>query len=218
MQLTDYSRLCIAAHGVLMDRDSTIVEKLSPLLRQMRDPPAPEKVLAEYFRALHALTDASMNTVSAHCIVYCALAREWGLESDWQAGIAFAATVDAGTLYEDAPGAIHYLRKFYRLTVVSSLDEREFAALDARIGLAAHERLATGSFVAARAAIHEIARDPEVLLLSAGPAPASCGAGYCCITRSGQGRAPFEARAACRFTSLSDFIGAHQLALRREIL
>ncbi|SPJ32544.1 hypothetical protein [Kushneria phyllosphaerae] len=218
MQLTDYPRLCIAAHGVLMDRDTTIIAGLAPLLEQMRDPPAQDQVLADYFRALHALTDADMNTVSAHCVVYCALAREWGLESDWQAGITFAGTVDAGTLYEDAPGAIHYLRKFYRLSVVSSLDEREFAALDARIGLATHERLATGSFVAARAAIHEIVKDPEVLLVSAGPAPTLRGAGYCRITRSRPGQAPFGAPTTWQFTSLGDFIGAHQLALRREII
>ncbi|WP_438765247.1 hypothetical protein [Kushneria sp. TE3] len=218
MQLTDYPRLCIAAHGVLMDRDTTIIEGLSPLLAQMRDPPTPDRVLTDYFRALHALTDADMNTVSAHCIVYCALASQWGLESDWQAGIAFAGTVDAGTLYEDAPGAIHYLRKFYRLTVVSSLDEREFAALDKRIGLAAHERLASGSFVAARAAIHDIAADPDVLLLSAGPAPVSCGAGYCRIDRSRRGTAPAKADSVWQFASLSDFIRGHQLALRREIL
>ncbi|ART63050.1 hypothetical protein C8D96_1929 [Kushneria marisflavi] len=218
MQLTDYSRLCIAAHGVLMDRDSTILEGLSPLLKQMRDPPAPDRVLADYFKALHALTDADMNTVSAHCVVYCALAGEWGFESDWQAGIAFAGKVDAGTLYEDAPGAIHYLRKFYRLSVVSSLDEHEFSALDKRIGLATHERLATGSFVAARAAVHEIVKDSEVLLLSAGPAPVSCRAGYCRITRSRPGLTPLDVQATWQFTSLSDFIGAHQLALRREIL
>ncbi|REC93808.1 hypothetical protein [Kushneria indalinina] len=218
MQLTDYPRLCIAAHGVLMDRDSRIVEGLSPLLAQMREPPAPETVLTEYFHALHALTDADMNTVSAHCIAYCALADRWEVEGDWQAGIAFAGTVDAGTLYEDAPGAIHYLRKFYRLTVVSSLNEREFAALDARIGLATHEQQACGSFVASRAAIHDIARDPEVLLLSAGSPPVSCRAGYCRIVRSMPARSPLKTETAWQFASLSDFIGAHQLALRREIL
>lgn len=218
MQLTDYSRLCIAAHGVLMDRDSRIVEGLGPLLAQLSAPPSPREALAEYFRALHTLTDASMNTVSAHCVVYCALAEQWGVRTHWQDGIAFAATVDAGTLYEDAPGAVHYLRKFYRLTVVSSLDEREFAALDARIGLAAHERLATGSFVAARAVLHEIAADAGVLLLSAEPPPMPCEAGYCRIVRSGREPASIEETTIGQFASLSDFIGAHQLALRREIL
>lgn len=218
MQLTDYSRLCIAAHGVLMDRDSRIVEGLGPLLAQLSAPPSPREALAEYFRALHTLTDASMNTVSAHCVVYCALAEQWGVKTHWQDGIAFAATVDAGTLYEDAPGAIHYLRKFYRLTVVSSLDEREFAALDARIGLEAHERLASGSFVAARAAIHEMAGDPEVLLLSAGAPPAACRAGFCRIVRSTPNAPTAVVHDGWHFTSLSGFIGAHQLALRREIL
>ncbi|GHC23903.1 hypothetical protein GCM10010082_15360 [Kushneria pakistanensis] len=218
MQLTDYSRLCIAAHGVLMDRDSTIIEGLAPLMTQLAAPPSRHEALAEYFRALHTLTDASMNTVSAHCVVYCALAEQWGLKTHWQDGIVFAATVDAGTLYEDAPGAIHYLRKFYRLTVVSSLDEREFAALDVRIGLEAHERLATGSFVAARAAIHDLACDPDMLLLSAGPTPASCRAGFCRIVRSTSNASAVAVHDGWHFTSLSDFIGAHQLALRREIL
>ncbi len=217
MQLTDYPRLCMAAHGVLMDRDRTILRGLSPLLAQMRDPPTSQAALSAYFKALHALTDAHMNTVAAHCTVYCALAGQWGLESDWQAGIAFAGTVDTGTLYEDAPGAIHYLRKFYRLIVVSSLDEREFAALDKRIGLAAGERLATGSFVAARAAVDDIARDPDVLLLSAGPAPAQCLAGHCRITRL-EDALPLGAASAWQFASLSEFVRGHQLALRREIL
>ena len=198
MQLTDYTTLCMDAHGVLIDRDRDIVRGLSPLLAMMPDPPPKEQVLADYVHALHELTDEQMGAVSAHCTVYRALANRWGLEADWQEGIEFASSLGFGSLYEDAPGAIHYLRKFYQLRVVTSLNEQEFLAFNQRIGLSAIERQTTGSFV----------------LLTAGPASVNSRGGHCRITRNAKADQPHKQ--SC--ISLSDFIYQHQLALRGELL
>ncbi|WP_106477860.1 hypothetical protein [Phytohalomonas tamaricis] len=215
MSLTDYTTLCIDAHGVLIDRDSAILEGLAPLLSQLPEPPTPDRIMADYVQALHALVDEETGTVSAHCLVYREMAETWGLEPDWQAGIEFASTLGVGSLYEDAPGAIHYLRKFYQLRIVTSLDEREFAPFDQKIGLTPSERLTTGSFVAARTTLKQIAADASTLLLTAGPPPPTCRAGHYRITRAtsqGSGDNPQS------FITLSAFIGAHQLALRNEFL
>lgn len=214
MQLTDYTTLCMDAHGVLIDRDRDIVRGLSPLLALMPAPPTQEQVLADYVQALHELTDEQMGAVSAHCTVYRALAERWGLEADWQEGIEFASSLGFGSLYEDAPGAIRYLRKFYQLKVVTSLNEQEFFAFNQRIGLSANERLATGSFVGARAKLREMEAERGVLLLTAGPAAKNSLAGHCRITRNAKADQPHSP--SC--VSLSDFIYQHQLALRGELL
>lgn len=214
MPLTDYTTLCMDAHGVLIDRDRDIVQGLSPLLAMLPTPPPQEQVLADYVHALHELTDEQMGAISAHCTVYRALAHRWGLAADWQEGIEFASSLGFGSLYEDAPGAIHYLRKFYQLSVVTSLNEQEFFAFNQRIGLSATERLTTGSFVAARAKIREMEADSQVLLLTAGPAPINSLGGHCRITRSAKTDQPQVQ--SC--ISLSDFIYQHQLALRGELL
>lgn len=213
MQLTQYSTLCIDAHGVLINRDSAIYRGLFPVLSRLEDPPSKARVMDEYILALHALTDEQMSTVSAHCIVYRDLISRWGLEPDWQAGIEFASGLGVGALYEDAPGAIHYLRKFYRLQVVTTLDEQEFSSFDQRIGLSDEERVTAGSFVAARAIIRQMANDRRVLLLSGGPPPDEVCADHCRITRNSDYQ---PATDECAFVSLTDFIRMHQLALRHE--
>lgn len=214
MQLTDYTTLCMDAHGVLIDRDRDIVRGLSPLLALLPDPPPQEQVLVDYVEALHELTDEQMGAVSAHCTVYRALAKRWGLAVDWQEGIEFASSLGFGSLYEDAPGAIHYLRKFYQLRVVTSLNEQEFFAFNQRIGLSGIERLTTGSFVAARSKLRELEAEREVLLLTAGPALHNSRGGHCRITRNAKATPPHGQ--SC--VSLSDFIYQHQLALRGELL
>lgn len=214
MPLTDYTTLCMDAHGVLIDRDRDIVRGLSPLLALMPAPPPQEQVLADYVQALHELTDEQMGAVSAHCTVYRALANRWGLEVDWQEGIEFASSLGFGSLYEDAPGAIHYLRKFYQLRVVTSLNEQEFSTFNQRIGLSADERLTIGSFVGARAKLREMEADSHVLLLTAGPASVNSRGGHCRITRKAKADQPHKQ--SC--ISLSDFIYQHQLALRGELL
>lgn len=214
MPLTDYTTLCMDAHGVLIDRDRDIVRGLAPLLAMLPNPPPQEQVLADYVHALHELTDEQMGAVSAHCTVYRALASRWGLEADWQQGIEFASSLGFGSLYEDAPGAIHYLRKFYQLRVVTSLNEQEFFAFNQRIGLSGSERLTTGSFVAARAKLREMEADSQVLLLTAGPPSVNSRGGHCRITRSAKAEQPQTQS----FISLSDFIYQHQLALRGELL
>ncbi|WP_249977020.1 hypothetical protein [Vreelandella olivaria] len=214
MQLTNYTTLCMDAHGVLIDRDRDILRGLSSLLAMMPKPPPRKQILEDYVHALHELTDEQMGAVSAHCIVYRALANRWGVETGWQQSIEFASSLGFGTLYEDAPGAIHYLRKFYQLKVVTSLNEQEFVAFNQRMGLSGLERLTTGSFVAARSKIREIETDSNVLLLTAGPASTNSQAGHCRITRNAIANQPIGKA----FISLSDFIYAHQLALRGELI
>ncbi|WP_052365052.1 hypothetical protein [Halotalea alkalilenta] len=214
MRLTDYQTLCIDAHGVLIDRDSAILRGLSPLLEQLEDPPPPSRVIADYVEALTSVADEEMDSVSAHCFVHRTLADRWALSPSWQQSIEFASRLGVGSLYEDSPGALQYLRKFYRLRVVTTLDAAEFAAFDQRLGLAAEERLTTGSFIAARARIKAFCADPALLLLCAGPPPQGA-AGYRRILRTSSAETIDSKR---DFVSLGAFIRAHQNALRSDIV
>lgn len=214
MQLTDYTTLCMDAHGVLIDRDRDIIRGLSSLLVMLSPPPPRGKVLEDYMNILHELTDEQMGAVSAHCTAYLALANHWDLEATWQQGIEFASSLGFGSLYEDSPGAIHYLRKFYNLRVVTSLNEQEFLAFNQRIGLSDIERITTGSFVAARSMLRHMEADSQVLLLTAGPASVNSRRGHFRITRNIKSKQSHEPT----FISLSDFVYQHQLSLRGEFL
>lgn len=214
MRLTDYSTLCIDAHGVLIDRDTAILDGLRPLLSRLDSPPpAPDQIMQEYLTLLHTVGDERMGLMATHCTVYRALATAWGLEVDWREIVDFADSLGTGSLYEDCPGAIQYLRKFYRLRVVTTLSEEEFAPFDLRIGLDAAERLALGSFAAARERLRVFAADPQVLLLSAAPPPAGAKAGYCRFQRT---LADSTRPEPGIFVTLTGFIRAHQRVLRLQ--
>lgn len=127
MGLTDYRALLIDCDEVLVDRDSGVWAALQPLLDSRGGQPSREQVLAEFNAVVAKLYPrfAELGFSGVLCFAHRQLAEAWGLHASWEEGMSFARSAGNWSLFEDAPGAMLYLRKFYRLLVRGDRDAED---------------------------------------------------------------------------------------------
>ncbi|PVZ19698.1 MULTISPECIES: haloacid dehalogenase [unclassified Pseudomonas] len=120
MKVTQYKALGLAI-GTLVDRERGILEGLRPLAVQAGQALSDEQLLGAYYALASALrADPAITTASAlHGRLYQQLAQQLHLIPDWDATVAFGSSTAAWPMFEDAPGALQYLAKFYRLVLIA---------------------------------------------------------------------------------------------------
>lgn len=130
--------------------------------------------------------------------------------------MSFARSVAGWSLFEDAPGAMLYLRKFYRLLVQGDRDAEDRGLLCERLGIMPEDFISLAS---------DPLLDPEWLKaneLEAGnilqvTRPSSgrqAGKDVCLISRD-RSKHPAPCAADYCINSMADLVAQHQLSLRR---
>lgn len=218
MGLTDYRALLIDCDEVLVDRDTGVWTALQPLLDSRGGHPDKEQVLAEYSEVVRALYPrfGELGFSGVLCFAHRQLAERWGLKASWEEGMSFARSVAGWSLFEDAPGAMLYLRKFYRLLVQGDRDAEDRGLLCERLGIMPEDFISLAS---------DPLLDPEWLKaneLEAGnilqvTRPSSgrqTGKDVCLISRD-RSKHPAPCAADYCINSMADLVAQHQLSLRR---
>lgn len=120
MKVTQYKALGLSI-GTLVDRERGILDGLRPLAVQAGKALSDDQLLGTYYDLAAALrSDPAINSVTAlHGQLYQRLARQLHLIPDWDATVAFGSSTAAWPVFEDAPGALQYLAKFYRLVLIA---------------------------------------------------------------------------------------------------
>lgn len=218
MDLIDYRALLIDCDEVLVDRDSGIWTALQPLLENRPGVLGREEVLSEFNEAVRRLYPrfSELGFSGLLCFAHRQLAERLGLEVSWEEGMTFARSVRNWSLFEDAPGAMLYLRKFYRLLVHGDRDAEDRGWLCERLGIVPEDLLSQASNpLTDRAWL--LANDlkvEEILQVSRYPAESSASSGSCLIRRD-HGRYTQPCPADYCINSMADLVAQHQLSLRR---
>jgi hypothetical protein len=218
MGLTDYRALLIDCDEVLVDRDSGVWTALQPLLENRPGAPGKEKILTEYNEVLRALYPrfAELGFSGLLCFAHRQLAERLGLKASWEEGMSFARSVASWSLFEDAPGAMLYLRKFYRLLVFVDRDAEDRGQLCERLGIMPDDLLSCASNpLEDRDWLLANDLEPkDILLVSRPGAERPVSAGLCLICRS-HPKHPQPCSADFCINSMADLVAQHQLSLRR---
>ena len=218
MGLTDYRALLIDCDEVLVDRDSGVWTALQPLLDSRGGHLDKTQVLAEFSEVVHALYPrfGELGFSGLLCFAHRQLAERWGLKASWEEGMSFARSVAGWSLFEDAPGAMLYLRKFYRLLVHGDRDAEDRGLLCERLGIMPDDFISLASdplrdqdWLAA----NEL--DANSVLQVTRPCARPQGAGAVCLICRGQGKHPTPCAADYCINSMADLVAQHQLSLRR---
>ncbi|WP_338478133.1 2-haloalkanoic acid dehalogenase [Pseudomonas trivialis] len=215
MGLTDYRALLIDCDGVLVDRDSGVLAALQPLLDSRGGPAsAREQVLAEFNTVIEGLYPrfAELGFSGVLCFAHRQLAERWGLHASWEEGMSFARSAGNWSLFEDAPGAMLYLRKFYRLLVRGDRDAEDRKLLCERLGIEAEHFI---SLIEAEQWLDRQGAQVEpVLHVTRASAGAVLSLDRCLI---GRHRSPQPTPCAADYciNSMADLVAQHQLSLRR---
>lgn len=140
MRLTDYSVLSFDCYGTLIDWESGMIQALSGLVERAARAGLSlgrDEILqthAHHESTLQRLTPAKPYRALL-AVVYKRLAEAWGVAASVEECEAYGASVRDWPAFDDSVEALRYLKRHYRLVILSNVDNRTFAASNARLGV-----------------------------------------------------------------------------------
>ena len=138
MRLSDFQVLSFDCYGTLIDWESGLWTALQPLVAKLAAAPAREAALANFAR--HESAQQAETPALAYPLllarVHARLADEWGVAASADEHHAFGASVGDWPAFADTPAALAYLKRFYKLVILSNVDRASFAASNRRLGVA----------------------------------------------------------------------------------
>ena len=135
MKLTDFKALTFDCYGTLIDWETGMFEGLKPLTGRLATPPTRDQVLEAHARhesAQQLQTPARLYR-DLLAIVYKRLAEEWGLTVSWDECVAYGQSVRNWPAFPDSAEALQYLKRHYKLVILSNVDNESFAASNAKL-------------------------------------------------------------------------------------
>ncbi len=129
MRLTDFKALSFDCYGTLIDWESGMIEGLRGLTARLATPLSRNEILQAHAR--HESAQQAQTPTKPYRellpIVYKRLAEEWGLPVSNAACEEYGQSVRYWPAFEDSPGALQYLKKYYKLIILSNVDNRTFS-------------------------------------------------------------------------------------------
>jgi len=130
MKLTDFKALTFDCYGTLIDWESGMIEALKPLTNRLKSPLSRNEILEAH--AKHESTQQAQTPTMVYrdllAIVYKRLAEEWGLQVNWRECVAYGQSVKNWPAFADSVEALHYLKRHYKLIILSNIDNESFTA------------------------------------------------------------------------------------------
>ena len=239
MRLGDFSALTFDCYGTLIDWETGILAALRPWTAAHRVEADDEELLAAFGRAESRREAADPTAPYPRILagVLEDLAEALGATVSGEEARAFGDSVKDWPVFPDSPEALAYLKRHYKLVIVSNVDRASFRHSNAKLGVtfeAVYTAQDIGSykpdprnfaFMLARLGEKGIARDrilhtAQSLFHDHVPAKA---AGLACawIDRRHEAQGwgatpppPAEVRVDFQFPSLAAMVQAHQETLR----
>jgi len=136
MKLSNFTTLTFDCYGTLIDWESGLWAALAPLARKAklgREPALEAFSLAETNQEVET---PSLKYSSLLTTVHARLARDWDINAKAAEHEAFGASVPDWPAFADSAAALKYLKKHYKLVILSNVDRNSFAASNKRLGVA----------------------------------------------------------------------------------
>ena len=128
MKLSDFKALTFDVYGTLIDWESGMVEGLKPLTTRLERELSRDDILAAPAR--HESCQQRYTPARRYQdllpIVYRRLAEEWGVSVSWDECLAYGQSVRNWPAFADSAGALQYLKKHFKLVVLSNIDNDSF--------------------------------------------------------------------------------------------
>jgi 2-haloalkanoic acid dehalogenase type II len=135
MRLTDFKVLTFDCYGTLIDWESGMVEALKPLTGKVSRPLTRNQILEAHARheSSQQLQTPSKLYRDVLAIVYKRLAEEWGVVVSHEECDTYGRSVGNWPAFEDTAGALQYLKKYYKLVILSNVDNESFSYSNKRL-------------------------------------------------------------------------------------
>ena len=135
MLLTDFDVLTFDCYGTLIDWESGMVEALKSLTGRATRPLTRNQILEAHAR--HESSQQRYTPARRYrdllAVVYKRLAEEWGVHASHEECVAYGRSVGNWPAFPDTPGALQYLKKHFKLVILSNVDNETFEASNRRL-------------------------------------------------------------------------------------
>jgi len=135
MKLTDFKVLTFDCYGTLIDWESGMIEGLKPLTSKLARELSRNEILEAHARheSSQQLQTPAKTYSELLAIVYKRLAEEWGASVSVEECLAYGQSVKNWPAFSDSAGALQYLKKHYKLVILSNVDNISFAASNKKL-------------------------------------------------------------------------------------
>ena len=135
MKLSDFKALTFDCYGTLIDWESGMVEALKSLTAKVGTELTRNQILEAHARheSSQQLQTPAKRYSELLAIVYRRLAEEWGASVSWEECLAYGNSVPDWPAFHDSAGALQYLKKHYKLVILSNVDNQSFAASNKKL-------------------------------------------------------------------------------------
>ncbi|MGH6854830.1 MAG: haloacid dehalogenase type II [Aestuariivirga sp.] len=135
MKLGDFKALTFDCYGTLIDWESGMVAGLKPLASRLRKRLSRDGILQAHAR--HEFSQQNFTPAMKYsellAVVYKRLAEEWGLTASLKEALAYGNSVKDWPAFPDSAKALAYLKKHYKLVILSNIDNASFAHSNKRL-------------------------------------------------------------------------------------
>ena len=135
MKLTQFKALTFDVYGTLIDWESGMIAALRKLTDRL-----PQKLGRNQILEAHAFHESKSQRLTPTktyamllALVHKRLAEEWEIPVDWNECVKYGQSVKDWPAFPDSAEALRYLKRHYRLGVLSNTDNESFAHSNARL-------------------------------------------------------------------------------------
>jgi len=137
LKLTDFTTLTFDCYGTLIDWESGMIEALKPLTSRVGRALTRNEILETHgrFEEAQERYTPGKNYRLLLATVYKRMAEEWGVHAPWEECLAYGRSIGEWPAFEDTPSALQYLKKYYKLVILSNVDNESFQFSNRKLGV-----------------------------------------------------------------------------------
>ena len=137
MKLTDFQALTFDCYGTLIDWETGMIGGLKPLTERVGRGLSRDEILQAHARHESSQQNwtPQMRYSDLLAIVYKRLAEEWGVNATREECIAYGESIKDWPAFADSTEALRYLKKHYKLIILSNVDNKSFSFSNKKLGV-----------------------------------------------------------------------------------
>lgn len=137
MRLSDYEILTFDCYGTLIDWESGIVAELRNWAQRNGAFPSDGQLLEVFagFESKHQSLTPEAPYPEVLAAVFMDLAGHWGIAASRDEARTFGQSVERWPAFADSPAALAYLKRHFKLGILSNVDRASFALSNAKLAV-----------------------------------------------------------------------------------
>ena len=137
MRISDFKALTFDVYGTLIDWESGMIAGLKALTERVSQSLSRDEILEmhAYYESTLQHWTPSKKYAELLPVVYRRLGEEWGVRTSWEECQTYGLSVGRWPAFDDSAEALRYLKKHFKLVVLTNTDNFSFEGSNACLGV-----------------------------------------------------------------------------------